>query len=185
MTKSNRRMMLSFIPKVDLARVSAGKPFNKFIHRSFVQLDPATATASDVMLTAQQNLHAFFQKRSAYHEELPPSSSAVKIIAVWAGGSNDLGWERVAVPLTSCDYLLSDAVVGRTWESRFGSAPPPDDGMLFAVLPPDLTIDMLMTLDAAERSNVLAASQHLKRVWGSHIWFELPNSELFFEAATQ
>jgi len=160
--KSNRGMMLSFIPKVDLARVSAGKPFNKFIHRSFVQLDPATATAGDVMLTAQQELRAFFQQRSAYDEELPPSSSAVKIIAVWAGGSNDLVCERVAVPLTSSDYLFGNAVVGRTWEPR-------------------RTWESRSSLDAAERSNVLAASQRLKRVWGSHIWFELPNSEVFFE----
>lgn len=171
-------MMLSFVPKADLARVSAGKPFNKFIHRSFVQLDPATATTGDVMLTAQQKLHAFLQQRNAYRGELHPStasSSAVQITAVWAGGS------RGAVPLTSCNDLLSDAVVGRTWESRFGSAPPPDDGTLFAVLPPDLTLYLLMSLDAADRNNALAASQYLQCVWGSHILFELPSSELFFE----
>jgi hypothetical protein len=180
---NNRKMMLSFIPKVDLAQVFAGKPFIKFIHRSYVQLDPATTTAGDVLRTAQQKLHAYLQQRNAYRGEVPSQSSEVQITAVWANGSNDTGCERMAVPLTSCDYLLSNAIVARTWESRFGSAPPPDDGMMFAVLPPDLSIDMLMSLDAAERSNVLAASQHLARVWGSHIWFELPSSELFFEVA--
>ena len=176
-------MMLSFVPKADLARISAGKPFDKFIHRSFVQLDPATATAGDVMMMAQQKLHAFLLQRSAYRGgvPLPPTSYAVQIAAVWAGGSNDVGHESVAVPLTSCNDLLSDAVVGRTRESMFGSAPLPDDGTLFAVLPPDLTIHLLMSLDAADRNNALAASQHLKCVWGSHILFELPSSELFFE----
>ena len=169
--------MLSFIPKADLARVSAGRPFNKFIHRSFVQLDPATATIGDVMMTAQQKLHAFLHQQSAYRGELPESSSAVQITAVWAGGSSD----GAAVPLSALNDLISDAVVGRTWESRFGSAPHRDDCTLFAVLPPDLSIFLLMCLDASDRNNALAASQHLECVWGSHILFELPSSELFFE----
>ncbi len=172
--------MLSFVPKADLQQVSAGQPFSKFIHRSFVKLDPATTTVGEVLRTAQQKLQAFLQQRAAYRGEPVPQS---EIVAVWAFTSSDGVCARVAMPLTSRDYLLNDAVVGRTWESKHGALPPPDDGMLFSVLPPDLSIDMLMSMDADDRHRLLEASQNMKRVWGSYVWFELPSSELFFEVS--
>lgn len=82
--------MLTFVPKADTARGSAVEPFRKCIHRSFVQLHPATATAGDVVRTAQEVLHAYIRHRNAYRGDLHPSSTAVQITEVW-------GW-RLVVP---------------------------------------------------------------------------------------
>ena len=77
----NRQMMLSFVPKLDLSRVAVGNPFRKFIHRCFVQLDPATTTVDDIIRTASSELGAHLQLRSAYTGE---PSAPVKIVSVWA-----------------------------------------------------------------------------------------------------
>eukprot|EP00798_Chlamydomonas_sp_ICE-L_P032094 gene32094-biopygen9568 len=135
-----RRMMLSFVPKLDLSRLATpGNPFQKSIHRCFVMLDPGTTSVADIMRTAYAKLGAHLQLRAAYKRE---PISPFKILSIWAFNDGPVG---VAVPLASADdYLLSDAVVSRNHESGFGAASPHEDGLRFMVLPSEISIRMLM-----------------------------------------
>ncbi len=171
-------MMLSFVPKLDFSQLAtAGNPFRKYIHRCFVQLDPATNSVADIMRTASAKLGAHLQLRAAYRRE---PITPFQIISVWAFNDEPVG---VAVPLTSDDYLLSDAVVAHTHESGFGAASPPEDSLRFTVLPADFFMRMLRSLSLVERQQALVASPHMEVVWRQHVFFDLPSSELYFEVA--
>ena len=170
-------MMLSFVPKLDLSRFvdTPRSPFHRFIHRCFVQLDPATTSVGDIIHTASSKLGAHLLLRSAYKGE---PAAPFKILSVWA--VNDDGPIGVAVPLTSDDFLLSDAVIARTGEAGFGAAPPIEDGPRFMV-PADICIHMLMNMSLSERQRTFVASPHMQSVWKHRIFFDLPSSEFYFE----
>eukprot|EP00798_Chlamydomonas_sp_ICE-L_P017797 gene17797-biopygen26764 len=130
---------------------------------------------ADIMRTASAKLGAHLQLRAAYNGE---PIAPFQIISVWAFNDELVG---VAVPLTSDDYLLSDAVIARTSESGFGVASPPKDGLRFMVLPTDISIRMLMSMSLVERQLALVASPHMEVVWRQHVFFDVPSSELYFE----
>ena len=64
--------------------------------------------------------------------------------------------------------------------SGFGAPNPPVDGLRFAVLPPDLSLGLLMGMSMAERRAALDASPRMHHVWRSRVVFDLPSSELYF-----
>jgi len=171
-----RRMMLSFVPKLDLSRLATpGNPFQKSIHRCFVTLDPGTTSVADIMRTASAKLGEHLQLRAAYKRE---PISPFKILSIWAFNDGPVG---VAVPLASADdYLLSDAVVSRNHESGFGAASPHEDGLRFMVLPSEISIRMLMSMSVDERQIALVDSP-MEGVWRQHVFLDLPSSELYFE----
>ena len=92
-------MMLSFVPKQDIASrggfAAQSTQLKRYIHRCFVQLDPATTTAEDVMLTAYNKLLLHLEQRSAYRGEAMPT---FEITGVWAL-QNETYFEVVGVYL--------------------------------------------------------------------------------------
>lgn len=171
-------MMLSFVPKLDLSHVVASahdKPFQRFIHRCFVQLDPSTTSVGDIIRTATSKLSGHLQLRSAYRGE---PNSPFRILSVWV--VKDVPIE-VAVPLSSDVFLLSDAVIARTGEVGFGAAMSTEDGLRFMVLPSYVSIRMLMSMSLNERQRTFTSSPYMQSVLNHHIFLDLPSSELYVE----
>jgi hypothetical protein len=147
----SRRMMLSFVPKLDLSQLATtGNPFRKYIHRCFVQIDPATNSVADIMRTASAKLGAHLQLRAAYRRE---PITPFQIVSVWAFNDEHVG---VAVPLTADDYLLSDEVIAHTRESG-----PPGQGAAFtSVLPAEFFIRMSRSAELYFEVQLNSVKQH-------------------------
>lgn len=167
-------MMLSFVPRLKLPHVVASvhdKPFKRFIHRCFVQLDPDMTSVGDIIRTASSKLNAHLQLRSSYMGE---PNTPFRILSVWVGNDVPIG---VAASLSSNSFLLSDALVAQTGSSAAAlSTEDGLDGISFRVLPSDLYIHTLMNMSLEERQLTFMAS-----VCNRHMLLDLPSSELYFE----
>lgn len=184
-----RKMMLSFVPQLDVRQASddvckhANKsPFQRFVHRSFVQIPPQTATAGEVLQQARAQLEKHLNNRRAYY-----GASAVpgdfRITGVWAEGGRG-GRMGVAVPLCETDFMLSDAVVAKSHSASFGAPMPAsalEDGLRFVRLPPDVSVELMRGLSLEERRRVAAASPYMQATWAQHVALDLPGDELYFE----
>lgn len=96
-------------------------------------------------------------------------------MSVWAQADGD--FKRRAILLAGEDSLLSDAVVGHTRETCFGATAPPADGLYFCVLPSDVSVDLLLDLTIEERTQLIKASSHMRRVWAGYVFFDIPCDE--------
>ena len=170
--------MLSFVPKMDMSTNvnEPAVPFRSFVHRCYVPVTEQVRTAGDLLRTAKAVLMDHFVKRAAYYGTDVPEFEFAGIWAKGPGGTR-LG---VAVPLTGADFLLSDAVVADSGRSAFVESPPAD-GLSFARLPSDLSVELLRSLSHEERRRVLLSSPNMRRTWGDRVALDLPCDEVFFE----
>ena len=179
---NGRKMMLSFVPPLDLQQqqqhAGEGRVFNKYMFRSFVNLNPKTTTVADIIQVARESFSNHLERKAAYYKRPLETFS---IGCIWAGTASG-PLQGVAVPLTQRDWVLSDAVTAPTGGSGFGASQfGVGENSVFSRLPPDMSFTILQSLSLAERRDALAASRQLRGVWDSRVLFDLPGEELYFE----
>lgn len=151
------------------------------LHRCYAKLDPTTTSVAEILTQARDKLSDHLLKRAAYYKLPVPCASDADLMSVWAKAGGDI--QRRAILLAGEDSLLSDAVIGHTRETCFGATSPPCDGLYFCVMPSDVSVDLLLDLTSQERTQLIRASPHMRRVWAGYVFFDVPCEELFFEVA--